>query len=148
MDGNTATKTYPRSTDPVSGQVISITGTTTNTITVNVGASPIVNHDVTDATYDNDTGVLVLTIGAHSLNAGTSVKIANGALSFTCEDDGNATTKTYPRPSDPYYDTAINIESVGADTITLNVGINTRGTVSAIKRTGPYEVTRLLPPNQ
>ena len=146
MDGNTATKTYPRSTDPVSGQIITITGTTTNTITINVGASPIVNHDVTDATYDNDTGVLVLTIGAHSLNAGTSVKIANGALSFTCEDDGNATTKTYPRPSDPYYDTAINIESVGADTITLNVGINTRGTVSAIKRTGPYEVTRILPP--
>ena len=59
MDGNTATKTYPRSTDPVSGQTISITNTSTNTITVNVGASPIVNHNVTDATYDNNTGVLL-----------------------------------------------------------------------------------------
>ena len=84
MDGNTATKTYPRSTDPVSGQTISITNTTTNTITVNVGASPIVNHNVTDATYDNSTGVLVLTIGSHTLTAGTSVKIANNSLSFTC----------------------------------------------------------------
>ena len=72
MDGNTATKTYPRSTDPVSGQTITITQTTTNTITINVGASPIVNHDVTNATYDNNTGVLVLTIGSHTLTTGTS----------------------------------------------------------------------------
>ena len=49
MDGNTATKTYPRSTDPVSGQNIAITAVTTDTFTVNVGASPIVNHDVTNA---------------------------------------------------------------------------------------------------
>ena len=61
--------------------------TTTNTITVNVGASPIVNHDVTDATYDNNAGVLVLTIGSHTLTAGTSVKMANNSLSFTCAND-------------------------------------------------------------
>ena len=134
MDGNTATKTYPRSTDPVSGQTISITNTSTNTITVNVGASPIVNHNVTDATYDNNTGVLVLTIGSHSLTAGTSVKIANGSLSFTCENDNNTSVKTYPRPSDPYYDTAINIDAVGADSITLNVGTNT-GNLNGITRT-------------
>ena len=134
MDGNTATKTYPRSTDPVSGQTISITGTTTNTITVNVGASPKVNHDVTNATYDNNTGVLVLTIGSHTLTAGTSVKIANGSLSFTCENDNNTSTKTYPRPSDPYYDTAINIDAVTPTTITLNVGTN-NGNLNGITRT-------------
>ena len=140
MDGNTATKTYPRSTDPVSGQTISITNTTTNTITVNVGASPIVNHDVTNATYDNSTGVLVLTIGSHSLTTGTSVKIANGSLSFTCENDNNTSVKTYPRPSDPYYDTAINIDAVTATTITLNVGTNL-GNLNGITRTAsrsPY----------
>ena len=140
MDGNTATKTYPRSTDPVSGQTIAITNTTTNTITVNVGASPIVNHDVTDATYDNNTGVLVLTIGSHTLTAGTSVKIANGSLSFTCENDNNTSVKTYPRPSDPYYDTAINIDSVTSTTITLNVGTN-NGNLVGITRTqssSPY----------
>ncbi|BCU94076.1 MAG: hypothetical protein CM15mV4_0410 [Caudoviricetes sp.] len=49
MDGNTATKTYPRSTDPSSGQALNISGVTTDTITVNVGGSPIVNHDVTNA---------------------------------------------------------------------------------------------------
>ena len=95
MDGNTATKTYPRSTDPVSGQTIAITNTSTNTITVNVGASTIVNHDVTNATYDNSTGVLVLTIGNHNLTAGTSVKIAANSLSFTCANDNNTSVKTY-----------------------------------------------------
>ena len=127
-------KTYPRSTDPASGQTLAITNPTTNTFTVNVGASPIVNHDVTDATYDNSTGVLVLTIGSHTLTAGTSVKITNNSLSFTCANDGNRSVKTYPRPSDPYYDTAINIDSVTSTTITLNVGTNT-GNLTGITRT-------------
>ena len=124
MDGNTANKTYPRSTDPISGIATAITGTTTDTITINVGASPIVNHDVTDATYIPSTGVLQLTIGSHSLTTGTSVKIANGSLTFTCDMDGNATLHSYPRPSDPFYDTAINIDAVTSTTITLNVGIS------------------------
>ena len=102
MDGNTANKTYPRSTDPISGIATAITGTTTDTITINVGASPIVNHDVTDATYIPSTGVLQLTIGSHSLTTGTSVKIANGSLTFTCDMDGNATLHSYPRSSDPF----------------------------------------------
>ena len=58
MDNNATEHSYPRSTDPASGQTLAITNPTTNTFTVNVGASPIVNHDVTDATYDNNTGVL------------------------------------------------------------------------------------------
>ena len=125
MDNNATQHSYPRSTDPASGQTLAVSNPTTNTFTVNVGASPIVNHNVTNATYDNSTGVLVLTIGSHSLTAGTSIKIANNSLSFTCANDNNTSVKTYPRPSDPYYDTAINIDSVGTNTITLNVGTNT-----------------------
>ena len=83
----------------------------------------------------------VLTIGNHSLTAGTSVKIANNSLSFTCANDNNTSVKTYPRPSDPYYDTAINIDSVVANTsITLNVGTN-NGNLTGITRTAsqsPY----------
>ena len=109
MDGNSATKTYPRSTDPISGIATAITGTTTDTFTINVGASPIVNHDVTNATYNAATGLMELTIGAHTLPTGTSVKIANNGLSFTCTMDGNTSTKTYPRSTDPFYDTAVAI---------------------------------------
>ena len=136
MDNNATEHSYPRSTDPVSGQTITITGTTTNTITVNVGASPIVNHDVTSAAYNNDTGILVLNIGSNTLTAGTSIKIANGSLSFTCENDNNTSVKTYPRPSDPYYDTAISILTVipSTNSISLFVGRN-QGNLTGITRT-------------
>ena len=124
MDGNASEHSYPRSTDPASGQTLAITNPTTNTFTVNVGSSPIVNHDVTNASYDNNSGVLVLQIGSHTLTQNTSVKIANGSLTFTCTKDNNATQHTYPRPTDPVYDTAVNIDSVATNTITLNVGVN------------------------
>jgi len=124
MDNNATEHNYPRSTDPASGQTLAITNPTTNTFTVNVGASPIVNHDVTNASYQNNTGVLVLTIGSHTLTQNTSVKIANGSLTFTCAKNNNATQHTYPRPTDPVYDTAVNIDSVATNTITLNVGVN------------------------
>ena len=42
-DGNTTTKYYPRSTDPINGQVVGVGATTTDTITVNVGVS---THDI------------------------------------------------------------------------------------------------------
>ena len=127
MDGNTSNKTYPRSSDPSYQTSVNITNVTATTITLDVGASPIVNHDVTSASYDPITGTMVLTIGNHSLTTGTSVKIADNALTFTCSQDGNATKHTYPRPSDPFYDNAINITAVTPTTITLNVGIANSG---------------------
>ena len=75
MDSNATNHTYPRTTDPASGQYLEITSSTTDSITVNVGASPIVNHQVTDATYNPTTGLMELTIGAHNLTAGTSIKM-------------------------------------------------------------------------
>ena len=127
MDGNTANKTYPRTTDPVSGQYIEITASTTDSITVNVGASPEVTFTpTTGTTYDPNTGLMVLEIGAHSLTAGTSVKLAPNSLTFSCGfggATGAAAEKTYPRSNgnDPFYNTSINIESVTATTITLQV---------------------------
>ena len=41
--GNTSNETYPRPSDPASGNSVSITAVTATTITVNVGASPVVN---------------------------------------------------------------------------------------------------------
>ena len=130
MDGNTSTKTYPRASDPYYGKSIPVKATGADTITLNVGQSPLVQHTVTDATYDPTTGIMVLTIGAHSLKANTSVKIANQSLSFQCNTDGYGTDHLYPRASgqggasadDPAYDTAVNITAVTDTTITLNVG--------------------------
>ena len=122
MDGNTSAKSYPRATDPVAGIATAITSKTTDTITVNIGASPFVKFTPNGATYDQNTGDMTLSIGSHSLTAGTSVKINEEGLTFTCTKDGNATEHKYPRASDPFYDTAIPITGVAGTTITLNVG--------------------------
>ena len=128
MDGNTAQKTYPRSTDPAYETQRAITATTNNTITINVGTSPLVNHDVTGANYNVTSGDLQLTIGAHNLEVGTSIKIATESLTFQCAYNGGGTS-VYPRASgantssgaDYAYDTALPITSKTGTTITVNV---------------------------
>ncbi|BCU95637.1 MAG: hypothetical protein CM15mV10_0050 [uncultured marine virus] len=132
MDQNESIKSYPRTTDPFYDKPIEITATTADTIQLNVGQSPIVMHSVSNATYDPNTGVMVLTIGVnHGLTANTSIKLATESLVFTCTLDGNTVQKSYPRATtantgtgaDYAYDTAINIDSVdqNAGTITINV---------------------------
>ena len=128
MDGNNSNKTYPRSTDPASGQYLTVSNVTTNTFRVNVGASPLVNHQVSAATYNPNTGLLVLTIGSHSLTAGTAVRLADNGFTFTCAQDSHGSNHTYPRSGDPAYQTAVNITAVGATTITLNVGTSSNTT--------------------
>ena len=128
MDGNTATKTYPRSTDPAANTTLDITGVGATTINVNVGASPLVNHQVSAATYTPTTGVLELTIGSHTLTSGTSVRLGDNSLTFTCAQDSHGSNHTYPRSGDPAYQTAVNITGVGATTITLNVGTSSNTT--------------------
>ena len=59
MDNYATEHTYPRGSDPASGTNLSVTTIDSTSFSVNVGASPIVNHDVTDATYDANNGVLV-----------------------------------------------------------------------------------------
>jgi len=130
MDGNTAIKTYPRSTDPAANNTLDITAVnqTAGTITVNVGASPLVNHQVSAATYNPTTGVLELTIGSHTLTTGTSVRLGDNSLTFTCAQDSHGSNHTYPRNGDPAYQTAVNITAVSATTITLNVGASSNTT--------------------
>ena len=73
-------------------------------------------------TYDPVTGELVLAIGTHTLTTDNSIRIAVNSLTFTCASDGNVSQVTYPRTTDPAYDTTINIQAVTATTITVNVG--------------------------
>ena len=85
MDGNATTKTYPRAgTDPQAGQNMPVQSVTTTSITVNVGTSPLVDWNVSNAVYNTATGDLALTIGNHSLTTGTSIKLKEESLIFTC----------------------------------------------------------------
>ena len=91
MDNNATEHQYPRPSDPVSGSNLSITFISATSFSVNVGASPAVSHDVSDATYDPYTGELELTIGSHSLlgqsefspTTGTSYNPTTGIMSIT-----------------------------------------------------------------
>ena len=59
MDGDITEHKYPKDGQPAYGNNLVITGTTTNTVTVNVGTSgPNVQFTPTAATYDPATGIM------------------------------------------------------------------------------------------
>ena len=151
MNGNASQKTYPRpGKDPAQGQQLSISGTTTDTFTVNVGTSPLVDHKPTAVSYNEHSGDMVCTIGTHNLTVGTSVKLTEEGFTFRCSMDGYTTDHPYPRQvagdgsPDPAYNTALNITAVTANTITFNVGAASdnqtiTGKFPAVHTQGTYE---------
>ena len=76
----------------------------------------------TNATYDPITGVLVATIGTHSLSVGQYIEIELNGFTFTCASDGNVTPVTFPRSTDPAFQTKLEITAKTSNTITVNVG--------------------------
>ena len=119
MDGNTATKTYPRSTDPVSGVYKPITYIDSSTFSVDVGASPNVYYNATAVDFNTTAGIMTCTIGANNLKVGQSIRLATGSLNFST-GGGDV---TYPESSNTTaYNTAVNITSVTNTTVTLDVG--------------------------
>lgn len=117
MDGNATNKTYPRVTDPASKDVaLPIVSSSSNNLTVNVGPSPLVNFQPSTATYDPATGAFVMTIANHTINAGTDIRLSANAFAFTCTQDGNTLEKTYPRVTDPAYNTSLAVTAVGTST--------------------------------
>tara|TARA_B100001059_G_scaffold92723_1_gene91831 strand:- start:18888 stop:28853 length:9966 start_codon:yes stop_codon:yes gene_type:complete len=97
MDGNFAEKSYPRLADGNHEQTLTVSNVTNDTFEINVGASPLVNHQVSTATYDPVSGDVTMDIGAHSLRAGTSIKLRDEALTFTCSLDNDQTEHSYPK---------------------------------------------------
>ena len=122
MDGGASFHPYPRTGDPAFNADLNISATTQTAITVDVGASPLVQYTPTGATYDPATGVMVLTIGSHSLDIGDPVTIANNSITFTCTQDDNATNHTYPRTTDPASGASLPVVAKDTTTISVNVG--------------------------
>ena len=100
MDQNATPHSYPRSTDPASGQALAVTAVSGDTFTVNVGASPEVTFTPTNGTYDPLTGMMMLDIGTHTLAQGTSIRLLTGGVSFSCPHNGGG-VEAYPRASSP-----------------------------------------------
>ena len=133
QDDDFSRKSYPRTTDPASRELLGIEAVTTDTLTVNVGTSPQVTFTPTNAVYTPSTGVLVLTIGNHTLPVGTGITIDVNSLKFRCdmENDGTliagnlsnigASLHNYPRPTDPAAKSNLYITETTGTTITVNV---------------------------
>ena len=122
MDDNDSVKTYPRpGIDPFAGRSFKITAVGPSTITINAGASgPNKYFTPTGVNYDSNTGDMTVTVGQHGLGVGRSVVLEDNSFTFTCDQDGNATQHTYPRPGqDPFAGKSIPITSVGASQHTV-----------------------------
>ena len=130
MDDYSSLHPYPRATDPIIGiGTTTITATTTNTFSLNVGISTIVNFNISTAIYSASSGILTMTLGSggsqHGLTTGTSIKLSTESLSFRCSKDNFASVHKYPRKPDPYY-TGVQVSAVNSTTqFEVNVGIST-----------------------
>ena len=125
MDNYRSEHYLPESDQPAATQLLPITAVTTNTITVNVGASGAdQSWTPTAATYDPATGDFVITLGeGHGLTSGEGIVLDDNSFTFTCNMDDNDAQKTYPRPGiDPFAGRSLKITSSTEDTITVNVG--------------------------
>tara|TARA_B100000965_G_scaffold276008_1_gene233869 strand:+ start:2787 stop:17753 length:14967 start_codon:yes stop_codon:yes gene_type:complete len=158
MDNNGSDHTYPRVTDPSSNKWLVVSSATDTQFETNVGTSPIVAYTpTTGTTYDPNTGLMVLEIGTHTIKSGTSVRLEQESIKFSCGfggATGTAAQKSYPRSNgnDPYYNTAITVQATTDTTITLQVlttipSTNTdphtfvSATAGAVKSGGFYEHT-------
>ena len=128
MDSQTATKYYPRSTDPVYDTAVPITGIGTTTITVQVGVSTIVKYNIRFADYNPVVGIITISLDRlHGFTVGDSIKFKEGSIVFKCAKDAFQTNHFYPRPQDPFYNTAVPIVSCAGTIFTANVGVTTLG---------------------
>ena len=138
---------HPRATDPLYRTPVTITGTTSNTITMNVGnANGYVEPHTfvraklngvkeygytngaftpTAATYDPATGIMEVTIGAHELQLGETIKIAQESITFSCPTSPTDPTPieiSHPRVTDPAFNASLPVIGKTATTITVQVG--------------------------
>ena len=77
---------------------------------------------VSDASYNETTGDLTLTIGTHDYEVGEIVHIPTETIVFNCTKDNQATNHAYPRATDPISSTPPTVTAVSGTTITVNVG--------------------------
>ena len=88
-----------------------------NTLQAESGFQP------TDVTYDPSTGIMVATIGAHTLAVGDTVVFAMQGITFSCDTGSGPTNHAVPEAHHPYANgVPCPIIGVSNTTITLNPG--------------------------
>ena len=113
--GSGGNDSYPRPSDYAMNRDLPITKIDADTFKVNIlETAPSTNTGI--HTFINAVGDMK--------KGGESIKIATNSLTFTCDMDNHGSEHSYPRTTDPYYNTSIPIVSTTSDTITVNVGIS------------------------
>ena len=107
---------YPRQTDPWYNKWLIVTVINVNTIRVNVGQSS-----------NTSTHYFQSALAKCIAKQGESIRLANDGFTFTCAMDANSTEHSYPRSTDPYYNTSVGIGTTTTDSITVHVGKSPSG---------------------
>ena len=102
------------------------TGLMTLTVANHGFPTPNPPATISTATYTPSTGVLTLTSTGHGLSDGDYVKLLPNSLTFTCDKDNHATEHSYPRVSDPAYNTWLQVSNVDTPNhkFDVNVGVS------------------------
>ena len=103
------------------------TGVLTIETTASHSLTAAISKNITGALYTATTGIMTVTSSSHGFSNGDYVKIAENSLTFTCDKDGNVSSHTYPRTTDPIYNQWVAIANKTTNTFEIQVGISTAG---------------------
>ena len=89
-----------------------------------VGRMTSDSYTPTDASYNANTGVTVLTIGNHDIEVGDRIILETESITFECANTilGANVEITHPRTTDPLFETPVTVTAVTANSITFNSG--------------------------
>ena len=138
IEGNYPTKTWQLITDTGTSGVYKHTFvrdelfSSTGAIEIITGGTGDLKVATVGTSLDEDTGIMTVTTStAHGLSSGHTIKFREESITFTCAKDNYNSEKSYPRTTDPVYDTAITITVVDSDTFTVDVGRPVGGAISS-----------------
>ena len=121
-DSHATEHKYPRSTDPAGGKWLPIS---------NVSGGDQFDINVLETIPSSNTGVHTFVSATSSgvKRSANKIRIATNSLVYTCNKDAYSTDHTYPRSTDPAYNTDLNI--LEATDNYFAVGVGTGGGVGA-----------------
>ncbi len=80
------------------------------------------SNDITDASYNSTTGIMVITIANHGFLTGDSIQIPDGTITFSCNYKGVTLNQSYPRSKDPNSGKWLVITKIDDNSFSVDVG--------------------------
>ena len=80
------------------------------------------SNDITDASYNSTTGIMVITIANHGFVTGDSIQIPDGTITFSCNYGGGVSSQSYPRSKDPNSGKWLVITKINDNSFSVDVG--------------------------